>query len=81
MPDNPNANAMQAEIYICQEEIKKALLRQLNPHENSNRAYVLIYNQCSPITKTRLKGSNDFKEVKKSQDVVQLLTLICGIFC
>ena len=41
----------------------------------------MIYNQCSAELKNKLKGTQGYNTAKSGNDVVKLLTMICGYCC
>ena len=49
--------------------------------DNESNAWALIYGQCSPELKNKLKGMSRYDNVKADKDVVKLLTMIRGYCC
>jgi len=43
--------------------------------------HILVYDQCSPELKNRLKGTEGYNEAKNTNDVAKLLTMIRGYCC
>jgi hypothetical protein len=48
---------------------------------NESNAWALIYNQCSPELKNKLKGIVGYNGAKSTHDVAKLLTMIRGYCC
>ncbi len=49
--------------------------------ENMAKAYIIIYNQCSPNLKNDLKASDLFPSIRRNQDVIRILHLVQGLCC
>ena len=60
-------------------KIHKANKQQTLIDENKQKAYAIVYNQCSPAMRTELKGTPGMEDAAATQDVVKLLNLIQSI--
>ena len=67
--------------FVWQEKHKSTLKKKERYEENESNAWVLIYDQCSPELKNKLKGAIGYEACKKGNDVVALLTMIRGYCC
>ncbi|KAL7447592.1 hypothetical protein ACHAXS_006643 [Conticribra weissflogii] len=78
MPEDPDpSNRVAFEKWRLQ--IRKADKQQELIDENVQRAFAVVYNQCSPRMKTELKGLPGIEAIMASQDVVKLLAAIRAI--
>jgi hypothetical protein len=50
-------------------------------NDNKSNAWVLIYNQCSPEFKNKLKGMSGYDKAKAGNNVIKLLTSNRGYCC
>jgi hypothetical protein len=50
-------------------------------NDNELNAWALIYNQCSPELKSKLKGTSRYDKAKADNDMIKLLTIIRGYCC
>ena len=48
---------------------------------NESNAWALIYDQCSPELKNKLKGTEGYDGAKSTNDAAKLLTMIHGYCC
>ncbi len=48
---------------------------------NKLNAWALIYNQCSPKLKNKLKGMSGYDKAKAGNNVIKLLTIIRRYCC
>jgi hypothetical protein len=68
-----------AEIFIWEQDFKRMGDKIHQYEENCERAYALVWGQCSPELRNKLKSAPHY--VSGTQDVVQLLILIRGFCC
>ncbi len=67
--------------FTWKEEYKATLYRKEKFKENESNAWALIYDQCSPELKNKLKGTRGYDTSKKDIDVVALLMMIRSYCC
>ncbi len=67
--------------FTWKEEYKAILYRKEKYKENESNAWALIYDQCSPELKNKLKGTRGYDTSKKDIDVVALLMMIRSYCC
>ncbi len=49
--------------------------------DNKSNAWALVYGQCSPELKNKLKGTSGYDKAKADNNVVKLLIMIRGYCC
>ena len=60
----------------------KGMKYQMNKYnDNESNAWALIYYQCSPELKNKLKGTSSYDNAKSSNYIIKLLTIIRGYCC
>ncbi len=53
-------------------------VRQDRYRDNESNAWALIYDQCSPELKKKLEGAEGFDKAKKTNNIIQLLKIMCN---
>lgn len=71
----------QVELFMWQEEFKTANKKQNTYNENKERAYALVWGQCSQELRNKVKGAANYDVVSGAQDVIELLKIIRGFCC
>ena len=69
------------EIFVWQEDYKTANTERKQYQENKQRAYALVWGQCSPELRNKVKSAATYGTVSSNHDVVGLLRLIRGFCC
>ena len=69
------------QIYVWKDAFTRASKRKDYYDDGLDKAYVIIYNQCSPSLKNELASSNSFPPVRQSQNPIELLRLIQSLCC
>jgi hypothetical protein len=70
-----------AELFIWQEDYKTKKKNKEEYEENKQRAHALVWGQCSPELRNKVKAAANYGTVSADQDVVELLLLIRGFCC
>jgi hypothetical protein len=70
-----------AEIFMWEQDFKRTGDKIHQYEENCERAYALVWGQCSPELRNKLKSAPNYAAISGTQDVVQLLILIRGFCC
>jgi hypothetical protein len=68
-------------VFTWKEDYKSMKSRMDKYKGNKSNAWALIYNQCSAELKNKLKGTQGYNTAKSGNNVVKLLTMICGYCC
>jgi hypothetical protein len=76
-----NEDAFKMAKFAWKEDYKGLKYRKDKYNNNESNAWALIYNQCSPKLKNKLKGTDGYKKVKGNNNVIKLLTMIRGYCC
>ncbi len=63
-------------MFAWKENFKSMNYRMDKYRSNESNAWVLIYNQCSPELKNKLKGTDGYNGAKSTNNVAKLLTMI-----
>ena len=61
--------------------MKSIKLRMDKYKGDESNAWALIYDQCSPELKNKLKGTEGYDGAKSTNNVAKPLTMICGYCC
>jgi hypothetical protein len=69
------------QIYVWKDAFTQASKRKDYYDDGLDKAYVIIYNQCSPSLKNKLESSDSFPPIRQNQNPVELLRLIQGLCC
>lgn len=67
------------EVYIWKDSFTRASKRKDYYNDQLDKAYVIIYNQCSPSLKNELESSIAFSVIRQAQIPIKLLCLIQGL--
>jgi hypothetical protein len=67
--------------FAWKEDYKGMKYRKDKCNENESNAWALIYDQCSPELKNKLKGMSGYDKAKAGNDMIKLLTIIRGYCC
>ena len=67
--------------FAWKEDYKGMKYRMDKYNNNESNAWALIYDQCSPELKNKLEGTSGYDNVKSSNDIFKLLTIIRGYSC
>jgi hypothetical protein len=73
---NPDEDMFEMAIFAWKEDYKSMKSRMDKYRDNESNAWALIYNQCSPDFKNKLKATDGYSGVKSLNDVTKLLTMI-----
>ena len=68
-------------VFAWKENYKSMKSRMDKYKTNDSNAWALIYGQCLPELKNKLKGTQGYDTVKNANDVAKLLMMICGYCC
>ena len=74
-------NAFEMAKFAWKEDYKGMKHRMDKYNDNESNAWALIYDQCSPELKNKLKGTSGYDSAKLSNDIIKLLTIIRGYCC
>jgi hypothetical protein len=69
------------ELFMWQEDFKVANKKRITYNENKERAYALVWGQCSQELRNKIKGAADYAAASADQDVIRLLLIIRGFCC
>jgi hypothetical protein len=69
------------ETYLWKEEHKKASTKKDKYEENMNKAYIIIFHQCTTSLKNDLEAANKFPAICTAQGPIGLLKLIQSLCC
>jgi hypothetical protein len=78
---DPDPDAFDVVVFTWKEDYKSMKLRMDKYKGNESNAWALIYDQCSPELKNKLKGTEGYDGAKSTNDVAKLLTMIRGYCC
>jgi hypothetical protein len=67
--------------FAWKEDYKGMKYQKDKYNDNKSNAWALIYNQCSPELKNKLKGTSGYDKAKAGNNVIKLLTIIRGYCC
>ena len=76
-----NDDAFKMAKFAWKEDYKGMKHQMDKYNDNESNAWALIYDQCSPELKNKLEGTNGYDNVKSSNDIIKLLTMIRGYCC
>ncbi len=68
-------------LFAWKEDFKSMKSRMDEYRDNELNAWALIYNQCWPKLKNKLKAFDGYNGAKSTNDVAKLLTMIQGYCC
>jgi hypothetical protein len=68
-------------VFAWKEDYKSMKSRKDKYRDNKSNAWALIYNQCMPKLKNKLKGNDGYNGAKSTNNVAKLLTIIQGYCC
>jgi hypothetical protein len=63
-------------VFAWKEDYKSMKSRTDKFRDNELNAWALIYNQCLPKLKNKLKGTDGYNGAKSTNNVAKLLTMI-----
>jgi hypothetical protein len=69
------------QIFQWKDAFTQASKRKDYYDDGLDKAYVIIYNQCSPSLKNELEASDFFLPIRQGQNPIELLHLIQGLCC
>ena len=69
------------DLYLWKCKHTKAQDRRDKYEENTAKAYIIVFHQCSPSLKNNLEASNTFAAICSGQDVIGLLKLVQSLCC
>lgn len=72
--NNPELKKMMEQV--MGEKVKEWMLRKRKFGKNKCHAFTLVYGQCSPALKSKLKGVSGWEDTKNNSDLVNLLRSI-----
>ena len=75
---DPDADAFNMAVFAWKEDYKSMKSRMDTYKSNESNAWALIYGQCSPELKNKLKGTQGYDAAKNANDVAKLLMMIRG---
>jgi hypothetical protein len=78
---DPDPGAFDMAVFAWKEDYKSMKLRMDKYKGNESNAWALIYDQCSPELKNKLKGTEGYNGAKSTNDVAKLLIMIRGYCC
>jgi hypothetical protein len=67
--------------FAWKEDYKAMQARKDRYNINESNAWALVYHQCTPGLKNKLKGASGYETAKKSNNMVKLLIIIRGYCC
>jgi hypothetical protein len=73
---NPGADMFEMAMFAWKEDYKSMKSRMEKYKDNESNAWALLYNQCLPTLKNKLKGTDGYNGFKSTNDVAKLLTII-----
>ena len=76
-----NKDAFDMAKFTWKEDYKVMKHQKDKYKDNKSKARALIYDQCSPKLKNKLKGTSGYDNDKANNDVVKLLTMIRRYCC
>jgi hypothetical protein len=78
---NPDEDMFEMALFAWKEDYKFMKSRIDKYRDNESNAWALIYDQCSPKLKNKLKATDGYSGAKSTNNVAKLLTMIQGYFC
>ena len=78
---DPDDDAYEMAKFTWKEDYKAMRVRKDKYNDNESNAWALVYDQCTPELKNKLKGSIGYDAAKKDNNVVDLLIMIRGYCC
>ncbi len=78
---DPDPDMFEMAIFAWKEDYKTMKSRTEKYKGNKSNAWALIYNQCLAELKNKLKRMQGYDTAKSGNNVVKLLTIICGYCC
>jgi hypothetical protein len=78
---DPDADVFDMAIFALKEDYKSMKSRMDKYKSDESNAWALIYGQCSPELKNKLKGTQGYYAAKNANNVAKLLTIIGGYCC
>lgn len=81
IPARPAVPPTAAYLFIWQEEYQTAKKNVEQYEENKQRSCALVWGQCLPDLRNKIKMAANYSAVSIAQDVVQLMLLIRGFCC
>ena len=73
---NPDEDMFEMAVFAWKEDYKSMKLRMDKYRDNKSNAWALIYDQCSPELKNKLKATDGYSGAKSTNNVANLLTMI-----
>ena len=67
--------------FAWKEDCKGMKYQKEKYKDNKSNAWTLVYGQCSPELKIKLKGKSRYDKAKAVNNVVKLLIMIRGYCC
>jgi hypothetical protein len=77
----PDEDTYDMTKFAWKEDYKAMQVRKDRYNNNESNTPALVYNQCTPELKNKLKGASGYETAKKSNNVVKLLIIIRGYCC
>lgn len=78
-PDPLGSNPSSAQRMIYNEEIKEIFKEKRNMKKDLEKLYSVVWGQCTPAMKTKLRATKNYKENKKKLKSMELLKEIKNI--
>jgi hypothetical protein len=78
---NPDPDVFNMALFAWKEDYKSMKSRMDKYKDNESNAWALIYDQCLPKLKNRLKSTEGYNGAKSANNVAKLLTMIQGYCC
>jgi hypothetical protein len=73
---NPDEDMFEMAMFAWKEDYKSMKSRMDKYRDNELNAWALIYDQCLPKLKNKLKATDGYNGAKSTNDVAKLLTMI-----
>ncbi len=73
---NPDEDMFEVAVFAWKEDYKSMKLRMDKYRDTKLNAWALIYDQCSPELKNKLKATDGYSGAKSTNNVAKLFTMI-----
>ena len=78
---NPDKDLFDMAVYEWKEAHKDYLARKKRYQDNESNAWALLYDQCLPELKNKLKGTKGYDAAKDDNDIIELMKMVRSYCC
>jgi hypothetical protein len=76
--ETPNPDAFHMAVFAWKEDYKPVKSRMDKYKDNESNPWALIYDQCLPELKNKLKGTTEYDGEKSASNMAEMMTMIQG---